>query len=208
MEFGGFSLFSWSRGKQMFSKLNRLLFCCALVSASNTSCALAVSQEEKQFYIQGTSGPYRGRVIDARTKEPIPGAVVVAAWYHDVYAVVQSNQRFYDAVEVLTDEHGYFVVDAPEIERRAPWRTMFPDFTIFKPGYKYYRGLFAPHEEMAQRRERSLLGTVILEYIAGKGRRERQENLGLLPGGVPQNKIPNLAKAYDEELEAMRKERW
>lgn len=207
MEFGGSSLFSWSSEKQMFSKLKRLLLCFVVIGVSTMSCALAVSQEEREFYIQGTEGPYRGRVIDARTKEPIRGAVVVAAWYQDVYAVVQSNQRFYDAVEVLTDEHGYFVVDAPEIERRAPWRTIFPDFTIFKPGYKYYRGLFASHEEMAQRRQRPLLGTISLEYIAGKGRRERQENLGLPPGGVPESKIPNLMKAYAEESEAMRKER-
>jgi hypothetical protein len=120
---------------------------------------------------------------------------------------VQTNLEFYDAVEVLTDDQGFFVVNAPEIERRAPWRTLFPDFTIFKPGYLYFRGWFADKKEMAQRRTRPLLGIVSLELVAGKGRRKRLENAGVLPGDVPESKIPKLMKAHDEEIEAINKER-
>jgi hypothetical protein len=192
--------------KQMLSKLNRLLLCSVVIGISTTSCVLAVSQEEKEFYIQGTSGPYRGRVIDARTKQPISGAVVVAAWYRDVFALVQNNTEFYDAVEVLTDDQGYFVVDAPEIERRAPWRTSFPDFTIFKPGYKYYRGWFASEKEMAQRKNKPLLGVIELEPNVGRGRAARLRNFPP-HGDVPNEKMPNLLRAEQEETEALRHER-
>jgi hypothetical protein len=187
----------------MISKLNRLLLFSAVMAVSMTGCALAVSQEEREFYIQGTSGPYRGRVIDAHTKQPIPEAMVVAAWYHDVYALVQNNEQFYDAVEVLTDDRGDFVVDAPDIERRAPWRTKFPVFTIFKPGYKYYRGWFASEKEMAQRRQRSLLGIVELEPIDFQNKRERLRNLPPRDLSVPSEKIPIFLKILETERQML-----
>lgn len=177
-----------------------------LMVFATMSCAMAVTDREREGYIQGTEGPYRGRVVDARTKEPIRGAVVVAAWYYDVYAVVQTNQRFYDAVEVLTDEQGYFVVDAPEIERRAPSRTEFPVFTVFKPGYAYYQGWFASLENMARRKAKSVLGVVELEPNAGRGRTARLRN-SPPHGDVPSGKIPNLLRAEQEESEALRHER-
>ena len=161
---------------------------------------------EDDAYLRGR-GPYRGRVTDAATKQPITGAVVLAVWYYDRYALVQTNTAYHDAVEVVTDAQGDFVVDAPEIERRAPRRTRFPIFTIFRPGYLYFRGWFADPEVMAERQRRPLLGVVDLERVAGKGRRQRQENLGVPPGGgVPEAKMPKLLRAYAEELEEMKKE--
>jgi hypothetical protein len=179
----------------------------ALLIVAGMGCGPDPRREEGgEVYLWG-QGPYRGRVIDAETQAPIEGAVVVAVWYYDVFALVQTNTMFHDALEVLTDAQGYFVVNAPAIERRAPRQTRFPVFTIFKPGYLYFRGWFASPEEMAERPNRDLLGVVELEPIAGKGRKKRQENLGVLPGGgVPDHKIPKLISAYAEELEAMKKE--
>jgi hypothetical protein len=186
--------------------MNKIVLTFVLTVFVTMSCAMAVVDREKEVYLQGTAGPYRGRVVDARTKEPIRGAVVVAAWYYDVYAVVQTNEQFHDAIEVLTDDRGHFVVDASEIERRAPSRTKFPVFTVFKLGYAYYRGWFGSLEDMARRKSKALLGVVELEPNAGRGRTARLRN-SPPHGDVPPEKMPNLLGAEREELEALQHER-
>jgi hypothetical protein len=176
----------------------RLLGLVMILAA--TSCGAGPVEEGEEAYLRGTRGPYRGRVIDAQTKGPIAG-VVVAAWHYDVPALVQTNTKFHDAVEVLTDAQGHFVVDAPDIERRAPTRTTFPVFTVFKPGYTYFQGWFAPPEEMAERRNRSLLGVVQLQRVTGQSRQQRLRNFppDLRASDVPGEKIPQYLKALAEE---------
>jgi hypothetical protein len=125
--------------------------------------------------------------------------VVVAVWYYDVPALVQTNTAFHDALEVLTDAQGYFVVDAPEIERRAPKGTQFPDFIIFKPGYFPFEGWFALPEALANRQSQALLGVVEFQ------RAEPGKNRSPLPGSlVPRAKIPHLMKAVEQERRRQR----
>ena len=55
-------------------------------------------------------GPYRGRVIDAETKQPLEGAVVLAIWETKTPGVAGYGYSYLDSEEVLTDENGRFVV--------------------------------------------------------------------------------------------------
>jgi hypothetical protein len=173
--------------------------------AGAVACESGESPEEQWARLRGR-GPYRGRVVDAVTKQPLAGAVVVAVWYYSTPTLAGDLTHFHDAVEVLTDAQGFFTVDAPGIERRAPRRTDFPEFVIFKPGYLYFRGWFAAPEAMAKRQATPLLGTVELKAIAGKGRKERLGNLGVRPGGVPDEKIPLLLRAMEEERRGLQLE--
>jgi hypothetical protein len=84
-----------------------------------------------------SDGPWKGKVLDADTREPIEGAVVLAVW-NKVYATpAGDNSHFFDALETLTDQKGEFLIKEfkainilPIIRRLdGPW------FTIFKPGY-------------------------------------------------------------------------
>jgi hypothetical protein len=185
--------------------MTKVVMSLVLVVSMLMSCAMAASERELEGYLRGSEGPYRGRVIDARTKKPIKDVIVVAVWYYDFWTPVHSVETYYDALEVVTDDQGYFVVDAPQIERRAPSRTNFPRFTFFKPGYASYRGWFASEKELAQRKQIPLLGIVELERIDHLSKQEQLRKFPPDPtvSGVPANKIPTFVKTEAEHREAL-----
>ena len=161
------------------------------------------AERRDQVYLRGSTGPYRGRVIDSKSKGPIAGAIVVAVWYEDIAASVPIDTRFYDAVEVTSDSQGHFVVDAPDIERRAPRRTRFPWLTIFKPGYTHFTGWLAPAADQFRRRNKSLLGTVELVSISHLNKQQQLRRLPLPTIDVPPEKSPKFIKALEDQREIL-----
>jgi hypothetical protein len=98
----------------------------------------------------GTSGSaytYKGRVIDAGTREPIEGAAVVVYWYEEKAVLAGSHEKLKDVKETLTDENGEWKIKGPKgrtdvnlligIVSFLPfvYYTLAPNFIIFKPGY-------------------------------------------------------------------------
>ena len=91
------------------------------------------------------AGPYRGRVIDAETKEPLAGAVVLVYWIRNAPAIGHGPaQSFLGAEEALTDDRGEFIVGENPPSNWIPftWRSL-PNFIIFQPGYGYFPRHFA-----------------------------------------------------------------
>jgi hypothetical protein len=92
---------------------------------------------------------FSGRVIDAETKEPIEGAVVVARWQKEKAVFVETVQKLKDVKETLTNENGEWSIEGPKgheygkinpllvIVSHIPfvYYTLKPEFIIFKPGY-------------------------------------------------------------------------
>ncbi|MCF8111822.1 MAG: carboxypeptidase-like regulatory domain-containing protein [Desulfobacteraceae bacterium] len=81
--------------------------------------------------------PRHGRVIDADTKEPIEGVVVMGYWdinyLPDIF--IGAPSYYYDARETVTDEEGYFTLPG-----LGPW--LYPGYlqgpytSVYKKGYK------------------------------------------------------------------------
>ena len=87
------------------------------------------------FSIIRYDGPYRGRVVDAETGEPIEGVVVLAVWYLVTPTPAGSSRDYYDARETVTNENGEFEIKGKGLRilsRLEPVRV-----TIFKAGYEY-----------------------------------------------------------------------
>lgn len=84
-------------------------------------------------------GPYMGQVIDKETEGPIEGAVVFMRYYTEGFG---GTSKFEDAVEVLTDTKGEFVIPANRIGTLRPlsWWDEHPPVIIFKPGYGAFPG--------------------------------------------------------------------
>ena len=86
--------------------------------------------------VSHTYGPYKGKVVDAETEEPIEGAVLFMEFTTRAPNPGGATASFADAKEVLTDKNGEFFLEHTVTTLRpgqhwGPW----PTTIIFKPGY-------------------------------------------------------------------------
>ncbi|MFH2047593.1 MAG: carboxypeptidase-like regulatory domain-containing protein [Pseudomonadota bacterium] len=80
---------------------------------------------------------FRGRVIDADTKEPIEGAVIVALYMKwEFGGPGGGNTEPMDAKETLTDKNGEFYFPSYRTLIGPLSSARVAEFIIFKPGYK------------------------------------------------------------------------
>ena len=121
-------------------------------------------------------GSYKGKVIDADTKEPIEGAAVLVVYINFYPTVAGSISSAGDAQETLTDKNGEF---------KIPWKVnlygdakFMPDgeVIIFKPGY----GVLPSHKRSTAVGENKswppAFKYVVYEIPKLKTREERKRN--------------------------------
>jgi hypothetical protein len=139
-------------GKSSSSKLEDGMSIKTVISL--TFLALSFIPLSETYADLYSGGPWRGRVIDADTKQPIEGAVVSIGWERVYESGFGPYTIFQVAKEVLTDKSGLFEVPA-YVEKRGKlfWRMRdlrgdpkaellysgpeirIPDFIIYKPSY-------------------------------------------------------------------------
>jgi len=98
-------------------------------------------------FLYHSDGPYKGKVIDLETGEPIEGAVVGGVW------VLEFNfTPFCDAKETVTDKNGEFILPKASCFTLWPLAEMTQlDIIVFKPGFLAYPPLGATFEERKAR---------------------------------------------------------
>lgn len=149
-----------------------------------------------------SSDAYRGQVLDAETRQPLVGAVVLAIWYREVsfipFAAHSPAEDYHDALEVLTDAQGEFTVPA-KTHLTTIGKIREPEFVIYYPGYGYYSG-FQVHpvgKEIETSYEQRFFHVELRKW---KTREERMRNLSVRPvGTVPLEKMPNLTRLNNVE---------
>lgn len=84
-------------------------------------------------------GPFSGKVIDAETKEPIEGVVVIVVWRKAIYGSPGGpSTYFHEAKETLTDKNGDFYIEKYHgvvLNPLARIRDHDVSILIYKPGY-------------------------------------------------------------------------
>ena len=86
--------------------------------------------------------PFKGKVVDTDTKEPIDEAAVLAVYYVTEASIMGSNSYVVDGQDTVTDKNGEF-----KLPRKRRWFVLhrgYPEgkLVIFKPGY----GTFPRHQ--------------------------------------------------------------
>ena len=160
-------------------------------------------------------GPWKGTVIDAETKEPIEGAVVVAIWEKEYGRPAGPYSYFLDAVEVLTDKDGKFLI--PRFWKLNLVPILFwiegPTFEIFKPGYTAFPGVGLNYFKYFPKSPLGVSLTSLADrFKKGVGvellkLRTREDRLNNTPGSpfadVRSEKLPLLFKLINEERKTL-----
>ncbi len=159
---------------------------------------------------------FRGRVIDAETKEPIEGAVVVVVYYkwRIIGHLGGGNVKPLDARETLTDSRGEFYF--PTYTAFTPGsREDVVEFIIFKPGYiKSLGPSLAGHPMREKFFSSDVIGKVgeirdglnswkgilgVVDLKRAKTREERLRGKPLPPYDYSSKELPLLIKIINEE---------
>ena len=161
------------------------------------------------------AGPWKGKIIDIETKEPLEGVVVLAVWERVYRTPAGPNSYFYEAKEVVTDKEGRFEIPAYTPINLLPIISYMrgPYFTFFKPRYlslsRYDYGAFflegtkeAP-VELPEMGKVFRLAPGIIELPRLKTREERLKSLHavetVIDSSVPEEKFKNTLKMVDIE---------
>lgn len=141
-------------------------------------------------------GPFKGQVVDVEADQPIAGAVVLVTWWEAVPTPVQTNERFYDAREAVTDAEGRF-----EVPRLSPpffrFRIFPPRFRVFAPGYKPVGHVVTPPEGQPY------VAPTVIRMRRMETRKERLEYLGRVRPFIPLEKMPRLTDAVNRERRSL-----
>ncbi len=159
-------------------------------------------------------GPFQGRILDADTKEPIEGIVVLIEW-RELHFFAGST--FYDAQETLTDKDGEFVI--PGIWVLNPWTRLGIEayVIIYKSGYGSTVGIdfSGPWKALLEIEWGAPKGTLIWKFENGKpiflfkkitDPEERRKNIPSEPS-VPDGKYHQLKKKWKLLRQEKNKER-
>ncbi|MEX2222942.1 MAG: hypothetical protein WEG40_14215 [Candidatus Rokuibacteriota bacterium] len=182
-----------------------LVALCGVLVATGSLVARAQDTDLWDRYLDRPRGPYRAQVVDADTKAPLVGAVLVALWRRDRVYPFHSVSENYAVREVITDLEGRFFLDAKDVEQEAPRRTNRPEFLIFLPGYGAFPGL--------QRSPRGFTGGIferpetVIELPRLEGREERRRQLMTIGphsfSETPFKDLPELMRRLNEESVAI-----
>lgn len=105
--------------------MKRFIFLLIAMSVFLSSCIYAIRYD----------GPYRGKVVEAETGEPIEGVVVLGVWYTVTVTPAGGTHNFYDATETVTDKNGEFFISGMGLRVLSNLEPVY--VIIFKAGYEY-----------------------------------------------------------------------
>lgn len=155
---------------------------------------------------------FKGKVIDAETKEPIEGAVVVAIYSVWIRGLLEMGSDIADVQETLTDSNGEYHIPGNIFFFFWPFTLggTETDFIIFKAGYGDYSGKYSfliyPVKETFGTPKREREGIVYKRIITNKEERELYEkkfgsNMSpFIPLKDPFEKVRNLDIPFDADI--------
>jgi hypothetical protein len=144
-----------------------------------------------------SSGPFRGRVVDAETGQPLVGAAVVAAWFLEKPLAVHGTATPYDVREVVTNAQGEFAVPQ-QTNVTLVGSVQAPEFTIYLPGYGPYP--WFQRAPIGEAMRSAFREPTVVELVRGGTREKRLEYLDWAwVSGLSEETIPNFYRLINGE---------
>jgi len=158
-----------------------------------------------------SGGAYRGKIVEAETREPIEGVIILGIWF----ARGMGNGVYYDAHETVTDKKGDFWILPPAASLTGivlDGRLLEPmSIVIFKAGYEHL-GLM-PWDSFKE-------DTILKERIKWEGtkpiiplrkltpeERTRKPNDPYIDSSIPKEKRKLMDQEIDKEYQVFLKHR-
>lgn len=112
------------------------------------------------------TGPIRSQVLDAQTRQPVPGAIVLGVWTKRVGYPGLASGQLVGVKEVEVDDQGRFTLERPEASFGEE------SVTVYKFGYVAWNNeeVFPSFE---RRQETKVPGQILLETFPKGGDHER-----------------------------------
>jgi len=157
-------------------------------------------------------------VIDADTKEPIEGAVVVASWDKAIATIAGESTTLKDVKECLTNKNGEWSISGPRGRNDwpIPYLSLFipytrePEFIVFKPGYCSWPNGFSidacrSRIKITGDKEKRIGegGTLELPKLTSREDRIRAQSLQLPLGPGALEKMKELIRLKNEERRSL-----
>ena len=136
-----------------------------------------------------------GIVLDAESREPIEGAIVVVRWIGTISALVDSQTTCYHVESATTDAQGRYRVPA-WTKMPGPVRHNEVHYTAYKPGYRHVRTDMATGEQQLRSDARGVKER--LEYLSGMVR-----SVGCHEAGKSERALYELRAAIYYEARAL-----
>jgi hypothetical protein len=161
-------------------------------------------------------GPWKAQIVDAETKRPLEGVVVLAWWTRSVRSFGGPSEEYQDSQEVLTDKEGRFTIAPRRFWSLNPF-VFFrgPFVAMFKPGYGGFRWPGYDGSESWPKEKRQSLQTaaqllqlegIVLEMSRWQTADQRNEYLKALDVAalaVPLDKQPLMREAIAQERRSL-----
>lgn len=167
------------------------------------------------FYVPAYGAAFSGKVIDADTKEPIEGAVVVASWLEETATVAGPSTRSKDIKETLTDRNGEWTIRGPRGRDGGTITALFtfftntyytkrPEFIIFKPGYCSWPAGFGIPECKEKMKGYDIQQTIELPRLTDRSRETLSRNIPFI-AAEKDRKIPIYDDLLKQDIERNRR---
>jgi len=159
----------------------------------------------------GAAGPWKAQVVNAETGQPLEGVVVLMYWIKYTGGPAGwAGGDFYDAEEAVSGQDGRFVVPSRWVFTLNPFRKVFREMVIFKPGYGQWEFRDAKEWEKLLDWESKARREEVWEQFEGEGvvmelprLKTREERLDFLTrvtwSLVPSDRTRRIREAKDAE---------
>ncbi len=164
------------------------------------------------FSTSACGANFKGKVIDADTKEPIEGAIVVASWTEEAPTAAGSTSRLRDVKETLTDKNGEWAIKGPSGKGIFSWLRFFtslysarpPVFIVFKPGYCSWPKGFGVPACKDKIKGFDIEKTIELPKLTDRSRESLLRNIPFI-AAEKDGKIPHYENLLEQDLEGKRR---